>query len=121
MNIIKKITIVLVLIIALICLFTKVVKASDEDIINTDNYSTSITYEEGEYFFNKAARVLTVLRAISVIVAVLCISILGVKYMVGSLDEKAQYKEKMLPIVIGAILIGSISTILITISNIMNS
>ena len=64
---------------------------------------------------------LTVLRAISVIVAVISITILGVKYMIGSLEEKAQYKEKMIPIAIGAILIGSISTILITINNIMNS
>jgi len=41
--------------------------------------------------------------------------------MKASLEQKAQYKEKMMPLIIGAILIGSISSILISISNIMNS
>lgn len=121
MKALKKIFIIILLVFALICLFAKVVKASDEEKIVTDKYKTSVTYQEGKYFFDKAARVLTVLRTISVIVAVISITILGVKYMIGSLEEKAQYKEKMIPIAIGAILIGSISTILITINNIMNS
>lgn len=95
-------------------------KFSSEDI-NPESYKTELTYDEGEYLFKKAGRVLSLLRAISVMVAVISISILGIKYMVGSLEEKAQYKEKMLPIAIGAILIGSISSILIAISNIMNS
>ena len=116
-----KIIIVLLAIFALTCVFT--IRANAEDRIDTSDYDgrSGVTYQEGEYLFDKAATILTILRAISVIVAVLSLSILGIKYMVGSLEEKAQYKEKLLPIAIGAILVGSISGILISISSVMNS
>ena len=120
MKILIKVVSIFLIIFALILVMSKTTLAMEEKI-DTSKYETSVTYGEGAYFFSKAERVLTILRVISVIVAVISITILGIKYMLGSLEEKAQYKEKMLPLIIGSILIGSISSILISISNIMNS
>jgi len=56
-------------------------------------------------------RVLGILQVIGVIVSVATLMILGIKYMMGSAEEKAEYKKTMIPYVIGAILIFGASTI----------
>ena len=45
---------------------------------------------------------------------------LGMKYMVGSVEEKAEYKKTMLPIVVGMILLVCTSTIVSIIYNIVS-
>ena len=37
--------------------------------------------------------------------------VLGIKYMMGSAEEKAEYKKTMIPYVVGAILIFAATTI----------
>ena len=39
------------------------------------------------------------------------VAILGVKYMMGSAEERAEYKKSMLPYLIGAILLFGASAI----------
>ena len=60
------------------------------------------------------------LRNIGVIVGVLVLTIIGVKYMLaGAAEEKAQYKESLVPVVIGVVmLLGSI-TLISTIAKLM--
>lgn len=58
---------------------------------------------------NIAQKVLTAIRNLSVIIAVVMISILGVKYMIGSVEEKAGYKKAFMPLIVGAILVVSAS------------
>ena len=50
-------------------------------------------------------------QAIGSIVSVLALVIIGIKYMMGSVEEKAEYKTKMIYYIIGAILIFAISNI----------
>ena len=45
-------------------------------------------------------------------VSVIALILLGIKYMVGSTEEKAEYKETLLPYFIGAILVFGISNLL---------
>ena len=44
-------------------------------------------------------------------IAVIALIVLGVKYMMGSVEEKAEYKKTMLPYVIGAVLVFGASAI----------
>lgn len=46
-----------------------------------------------------------------VVVAVIYTSILGMKYMMGSLEEKAEIKETLIPFVVGCIVIFGAFTI----------
>ena len=45
-------------------------------------------------------------------ITVIVFLILGIKYMIGSVEEKAQYKETLVPYMIGAIVVFSITNIL---------
>ena len=65
-------------------------------------------------FFDKAGGVLGIIRNIGAVVSVLGIAVLGLRYMWGSLEQKANYKETMFPFIIGiAMAVGA--TIIITI------
>lgn len=56
--------------------------------------------------------IIAFLRNISIIVTVIVITILGIKYMVGSLEEKSEYKKDYVNIVIGTLLISGILSII---------
>ena len=107
----KKIFIIFVIILIniLICNFN-VVKADSgltsvitggDDFINAgkgDN-TTSIDYGKLQNTSNEIYNLLTC----AVIVAVIISAILGIKFMLGSMEEKAQIKEALIPFVIGCI------------------
>ena len=58
-----------------------------------------------------AGKILGFLQWIALIGGVLIIAVLGIKYMMGSLEEKAEYKKSMMPYLIGALLVFAASTI----------
>lgn len=49
--------------------------------------------------------ILGFLRWVAVIGGVVLITIIGIKYMMGSLEEKAQYQKAMVPLIIGIIVV----------------
>ena len=55
--------------------------------------------------------IIKVLGVIGPIVSVIFLVILGIKYMLGSVEEKATYKKTLLPYFIGALLVFAASTI----------
>ena len=66
--------------------------------INADGVSkTDIT--------DKVGKIIGALQWIGAIVGVLIIVIFGIKYMMGSLEEKAEYKKTFVPFIVGAIVI----------------
>ncbi len=54
---------------------------------------------------------LTVITAVGIVISVVILIILGIKYMLGSVAEKAEYKKTLLPYVIGAGILFSASVI----------
>ena len=58
------------------------------------------------------------LRTVGSIVSVAVLAILGIKYMMGSVEKKAEYKQTMKPYLIGAVLVFGITNILAIIINI---
>lgn len=56
-------------------------------------------------------QIVAVVRTVGVLVAVVILLILGIKYMVGSAEEKADYKKSMIPYLVGAVLIFAASTV----------
>lgn len=57
------------------------------------------------------ANVVSIITTIGIIVAVIVLLILGIKYMMGSASEKAEYKKTMIPYLVGAVLIFGASAI----------
>lgn len=55
--------------------------------------------------------IVSIITTIGIIVAVIVLLILGIKYMMGSASEKAEYKKTMIPYLVGAVLIFGASAI----------
>ena len=62
--------------------------------------------------------VIKVVSTIGSIASVVVLIALGIKYMIGSTEEKAQYKKSLLPYVVGALLVFGASTLASIIYNI---
>ena len=58
-----------------------------------------------------AEKILGFIQVIGTVVSVVGLMAIGIKYMLGSVEEKSEYKQTMIPYVIGAILVFSGSTI----------
>ena len=52
-----------------------------------------------------------IIRIVGSIISVVVLVALGIKYMIGSIEERAEYKETMRPYLIGAILLFGISNV----------
>ena len=69
---------------------------------------------------NLGATIVTIMQTVGIVVAVVVLLILGIKYMMGSAEEKAEYKKTMIPYLVGAVLIFASTTIVNVVYNIAN-
>lgn len=58
---------------------------------------------------NLGGRIVGILQTVGVVLSVVVLIVLGIKYMMGSAEEKAEYKKTMLPYIVGAALIFAAS------------
>ena len=56
-------------------------------------------------------QVVNIITTVGIVAAVIVLVILGIKYMIGSASEKAEYKKTMIPYLVGAVLIFAASAI----------
>ena len=97
----NKIVLILIVIFFLLCIFNEVFALNDD--LNV--YEPDPPLEEDvSPLTDKVEILLGAIRNISVVVAVLTLMIIGVRYMLGSLEDKANYKTTMIPYVIGCVL-----------------
>ncbi len=61
------------------------------------------------------------LQIIGSILSVVVLVVLGIKYMMGSAEEKAEYKKTLTPYVIGAVMVFAITNILSIIADVSKS
>lgn len=52
-----------------------------------------------------ASKIMGLIRNIAVIAGVLIIGILGLKYMIGSTEERVEYKKSFMPLIIGIVVV----------------
>ncbi len=101
-----KITAVLLIAICVIS-FTNNVHA---ELLDPKNIQPDANVESGDAL-QLAQKAAGWIRNISVIAAVIIIMIIGVKYILGSVEEKAEYKKTFMPLIIGIILVVAATTI----------
>lgn len=82
-----------------------------------DEFQGSIDTTGSTDLKDAGATVLGVIRVVGTIVAVAMLMILGIKYMMGSADQKAEYRKTMIPYFVGALLIFAATTLTDTIYN----
>ena len=79
--------------------------------INSYAPQDTISGSDAQKITAKASLILSVITNIGIVLAILIPAILGIKYMLGSVEEKAEYKKDLLPYFIGSILLFGICTI----------
>ena len=66
-------------------------------------------------------KILGILQTVGIVLSVIILVILGIKYMMGSAEEKAEYKKTMIPYLVGAVLIFLAPTIANTVYSLITS
>ena len=100
-----KILTVLLLAIVLITFATNVFAAELDPANLTPSYGDSTALQ------NKAGQIMGMIRNVAIVASVIIIMVLGVKYMLGSVEEKAEYKKSFIPLIVGIVLVVSATAI----------
>ena len=110
----KSLFILVALIVLIMITITPSISMAIQDpITDPDAYKPGgVNGKDANIIASKAGRIFNAITTIGIIVAVITIVIIGIKYMIGSIEEKAEYKKTMIPYLIGVVMIGGISTIL---------
>lgn len=108
----KKIIIALIMMIMVIAMITEPYKVY-ATTINVNAYKPNI---EGVDSTNRATTIANsitnILAVIGTVLSVVMLMVIGIKYMIGTVQEKADYKKTMGPYLVGAIMVFSITQIL---------
>lgn len=104
----------IVMLITLVCFFnTNYVQATITDPIeNPSYYEPTDTTGTNTEFIRMGNIVITIMQILGTVIAVITLMVIGCRYIFGSLEERANYKETMVPYLIGAVMIFVIPTIL---------
>lgn len=122
-NTIKIISIILVSLLIVLSLTSNVWATDTNPITNPGYYNPGKgTVASGaEGLKDIGNDIIGVIQIIGTIISVAVLIILGIKYMVGSVEERAEYKKTMLPYLIGAIMLFGITNILAIIASISSN
>ena len=60
---------------------------------------------------NTAGRIMGMIRNLAVIASVIILMVIGVKFMLGSTEEKAEYKKSLIPLIVGIVLVVGATSI----------
>ena len=86
-----------------------------------DNLKGNGSVEGSDKLVSAGNKIIGSIRIVGVITAVIILMVLGIKYMMGSSEEKASYKKTMMPYFIGALLLFGASTFAGMIISLANS
>lgn len=78
--------------------------------VNIDNIKASGTSSDSA-MENVGKVIISYVTSAAMVIAVVMVAILGIKYMMGSVEEKAEYKKTLIPLLVGAVLVFGASAI----------
>ena len=100
-----KILTVLFIVSIMLLSFSTIVRAADGTQGLLSGIDTNSKKESTTQAQQIGGMIVNVVQTVGTIVAVVIVAILGIKYMTGSTEEKAEYKKTMLPYFVGAIVL----------------
>ncbi len=107
----NKVVKILTIILTMLMLVMTTTSVFADDLGFTPLNVTTTKTEAVDEMQTFGGKVLGVLTTAGIILSVIILVVLGIKYMLGSAEEKAEYKKTLLPYAIGAVLIFGASTI----------
>ena len=79
---------------------------------NDPKWDPEPTVNDSPEFLTSAGEIIGIIQYAGIIVSVLILTIIGIKYLLSSVEGKAEYKKNMLPYVLGCAMLGGICVIL---------
>ena len=116
----SKIVVLVILIFVLSIIFPLTINAESYQI-NPENYHPNkLDKDEVEDMYAFGGSIAGVIQIVGTILSVASLMIIGIKYVMGSADEKAEFKGKMLPYIIGCVLLFGASNVVNVIYKMFN-
>lgn len=112
----SKIVSIVLITLLLISMMTTVFAAKDPLDYNGSTATVNTTKID-----NLGQNIISIVSTVGSIISVIVLVVLGIKYMMGSAEEKAEYKKTLLPYIIGAAFVFAASTIASVIFNFASS
>lgn len=81
------------------------IKVASADLGLGDLNDYKGTNSTSKTLVSKASNVLGIIQAVGVVISVVMLIAIGIKYMLGSVEEKAEYKSTLKPYIIGAFIL----------------
>lgn len=100
-NIGIKIIILVIVLIMISFIISNSVYAVTDVVDNVDKYVPQRDSGQNTKTVEMGKKIIGIITNIGIVVSVISIMVLGVKYILGSVEEKAKYKETAIPILIG--------------------
>ncbi len=111
--------ITMILIVMVISSITLKVQAIGLDVLtNPDAYKQNT--EDNSSLVPIGNVVIWVIRTVGIAMSTLILTVIGIKYITGSVEEKAEYKQTMWPYILGAFFLFAGSSITGLIYNLFN-
>lgn len=120
----KKNTLKIILVIAIsiifVFIFCHISLAGETGIIDPSDYKPDNldSVSGADELKDIGNSIIGFLQIVGSIISVVVLVALGIKYMVGSAEEKAEYKKSMMPYLIGAVMVFAITNLLSIIVNV---
>ena len=57
------------------------------------------------------ANIVNIIQVVGIVISIIVLLVIGIKYIIGSAEQKAEYKKTMIPYIVGALLIFAATSI----------
>ena len=78
---------------------------------NPKSIKANDSVQGGDQITSVGSSIVGILQVVGIVLSVVILIVLGIKYMMGSSEEKAEYKKTMMPYIVGAALIFAASVL----------
>ena len=109
---------IMLLVLIISCVTCEVQALGLDAFTNPEDYTSNVGDNTPILGFGNI--IVWVVRTVGTAISVLMLVLIGIKYIMGSVEEKAEYKQTMWPYIIGAILIFAGASITNMIYEMMN-
>ena len=116
----KRVKIFSIILIVMMVLCTAITFVNAQEVLPNVNDYIPGNEDVPTNFTNMVGIIANTIQVIGIVASVIVLVMLGVKYMVGSVEERAEYKKSMIPYLIGTIMIVAIGTIVRTINSLVS-
>lgn len=114
-----KVVSILLLVAMMLVMFTGIVNAAGSGPADVLDSMKSPDYSDQGEITTLGQRIVGIIQVVGVVIAVVVILVIGIKYLIGSAEEKAEYKKTMIPYLVGAVLVFAGATIVNVVYNVV--